>query len=105
VRSHLELAQKKSPRRFLEWIELNLDRFTAWGLVLYLIAVEEVAPEKIDRLAMETLDVESIDLQHIASTAPNSTSGRRNQLASEISALKRQMRKLYPDRACLRERA
>ncbi len=105
VRSHLELAQKKSPRRFLEWIELNLDRFTAWGLVLYLIAVEEIAPEKIDRLAMETLDVESIDLQHIASTVPNSASGRRNRLASEISALKRQMRKLYPDRACLRERA
>jgi hypothetical protein len=73
--------------------------------VLFLIAVEEVAPEKINRLAIETLDVESIDLRQIASTAPAPAGGRRNGLASETSSLKRQMRKLYPDRACLREGA
>jgi len=43
VRSHLELAQKKTPRRFQEWLEVNLDRFTAWAYVLFVIAAGEVA--------------------------------------------------------------
>ena len=55
VRSHLELDRKKGPRRFLEWLELNLDRFSAWGIVLFLIAVEDAAPEWRAQIAEENL--------------------------------------------------
>jgi hypothetical protein len=108
VRSHLELGQKKSPRRFLEWIEVNLDRFNAWGIVLFLLAVEDAAPELLAQLAEENLTPELIDLQNIeaaiaASRVPN-RSGRQ-PLAAEITSLKRQMTKLFPDYACLREPA
>jgi len=106
VRSHLELAQKKSPRRFLEWIELNLDRFAAWGIVLFLIAAEEVAPELAGQMAAEKLTVDSIDLRNLeAAVALSLAAGRtaRTPPASEIASLKRQMRKLFPHHGCLRE--
>jgi flavin-dependent dehydrogenase len=108
VRSHLELGQKKSPRRFLEWLEVNLDRFNAWGIVLFLLAVEDAAPELLAQLAEENLTPELIDLQNIeaaiaASRAPIRTG--RHPLAAEITSLKRQMTKLFPDYACLRETA
>jgi flavin-dependent dehydrogenase len=108
VRSHLELGQKKSPRRFLEWLELNLDRFSAWGIALFLLAVEDAAPELRGRIAGERLTPELIDLRHpeaavTASRAPNRNG--RNPLAAEIASLKRQMKKLFPDYACLRETA
>lgn len=106
VRSHLELGQKKSPRRFLEWIELNLDRFTAWGIVLFLIAAEDSAPELRGQIAAENLTVELLDLKHLpAAVAASRTPNRngRNPLAAEITSLKRQMVKLFPDHHCLRE--
>ncbi len=108
VRSHLELGKKKTPRRFLEWLELNLDRFSAWGIVLFLIAVEDVAPEWRGRIAGERLTPELIDLKHpeaavAASRTPNR--GGRNPLAAEIATLKRQMMKLFPGYVCLRETA
>ncbi len=106
VRSHLELGQKKSPRRFLEWIELNLDRFTAWGMVLFLIAAEDAAPEWGGPITAENLTVEMLDLKNLpaavaARHAPNR--GGRNPVAAEIGSLKRQMIKLFPDHHCLRE--
>jgi len=106
VRSHLELGQKKSPRRFLEWIEVNLDRFTAWGMVLFLIAAEDAAPELGGQITAENLTVKMLDLKNLpaavaASHAPNR--GGRNPVAAEIGSLKRQMIKLFPDHACLRE--
>lgn len=108
VRSHLELGQKKSPRRFLEWIEVNLDRFTAWGIVLFLIAAEDAGPELAAQIAAENLTVELLDLKNLeaalaASRAPNRSG--RNPLAAEIASLKRQMAKLFPDCVCLRETA
>jgi hypothetical protein len=108
VRSHLELGQKKSPRRFLEWLEVNQDRFNAWGIVLFLLAVEDAAPELLARLAEENLTPEQIDLQNIeAAIAASHASIRiaRHPLATEISSLKRQMAKLFPNYACLRETA
>ena len=106
VRSHLELGQKKSPRRFLEWIELNLDRFTAWGIVLFLIAAEDAAPELRGQITAENLPVELLNLKNLqavvaASRTPNRNG--RNPLAAEITSLKRQMVKLFPDHHCLRE--
>ena len=106
VRSHLELGQKKSPRRFLEWIEVNLDRFTAWGIVLFLIAAEDAAPELAAQIAAENLTVELLDLKNLeaaiaANRAPNRSG--RNSLAAEIASLKRQMAKLFPDYICLQE--
>ncbi len=106
VRSHLELGNKKTPRRFLEWLELNFDRFSAWGIVLFLLAVEDAAPEWRGRIAGEKLTPELIDLKNpeaavAASCAPNRKG--RNPLAAEIASLKRQMTKLFPDYDCLRE--
>jgi hypothetical protein len=102
VRSHLELASKKTPRRFLEWLELNLDRFSAWGIVLFLIAAEDVAPELRGQLVAENLTVDAVDLGHLAAVAgsPPKRAGR-NPLAAEIASLKRQMAKLFPDYDCL----
>jgi len=108
VRSHMELAKKKSPRRVLEWIEVNLDQFTAWGIVLFLIAAEEVDPELRGRIKEDNLTMESIDLKNIEATiASHQPVGRtgRNPLATEITSLKRQMQKLFPDRVCLRTHA
>jgi flavin-dependent dehydrogenase len=108
VRSHLELTQRKTRRRFLEWLELNLDRFAAWGLVLFLVAAEEVAPEWSAQIEAEELTIESIDLRNLkAAIARGHKSGRRgrNPLAAEIASLKRQMRKLFPNHRCLREHA
>ena len=104
VRSHLELGGKKSPRRFLEWLELNLDRFSAWGIVLFLIAAEDAAPELRAQIAEENLTVELIDLRNLAAAIAASRAGR-NPLAAEIASLKRQMTKLFPGYACLREPA
>ena len=101
VRSHLELAQKKTPRRFLEWIEVNLDRFTAWGMVLFLIAAEDISPELASQIPVENLTVGLIDLQNLAAAVAARNHGRNN-LATEIASLKSQMRKLFPDYACLR---
>ena len=106
VRSHLELGQKKSPRRFLEWIEVNLDRFTAWGIVLFLIAAEDAAPELRGQITAENLAVELLDLKHLpAAVAASRTPNRngRNPLAAEITSLKRQMAKLFPAYHCLHE--
>jgi flavin-dependent dehydrogenase len=102
VRSHLELGNQKTPRRFLEWIELNLDRFTAWAIVLFLIAAEDVAPESCGKLEAENLTPDLIDLQKLAAAAAARHAGR-NPLASEIASLKRQMAKLFPNYHCLRE--
>ena len=105
VRSHLELANKKTPRRFLEWLELNLDRFSAWGIVLFLIAAEEIAPELRGQLNAENLTVEQIDLTQLpAAVTASQICGRsgRNPLAAEIGSLKRQMALLFSDCASLR---
>ncbi len=45
VRAHLELGVKKTPRRFLDWLELNLDRFKAWAVVLGQLAGREVTED------------------------------------------------------------
>ena len=100
VRSHLELGKKKSPRRFLEWIEVNLDRFTAWGIVLFLIAAEDTAPELRAQIAEGNLTLELMDLKNLkaAITASRaSDSASRHPLATEMAALKRQMAKLFPE--------
>jgi flavin-dependent dehydrogenase len=105
VRSHLELDRKKGPRRFLEWLELNLDRFSAWGIVLFLIAVEDAAPEWRAQIAEENLTTELIDLNDLEAAAASRalTHTGRNPLATEITSLKRQMTKLFPHYDCLRE--
>ena len=105
VRSHLELGQKKTPRRFLEWIEVNQDRFTAWGMVLFLIAAGEVAPELRGQLVAEKLTVELLDLNQLEAAVAASRGFRRNSLASEIAPLKQQMRKLFPDHPALVNRS
>jgi flavin-dependent dehydrogenase len=101
VRSHLELADKKSPRRFLEWLELNLDRFTAWGFVLFTIAAEDCAPELRGQIVTENLTLDLLDLQNLPAAANAPASATRNPLAAEITSLKRQMKKLFPDSAAL----
>jgi hypothetical protein len=104
VRSHLELGTRKSPRRFLDWIRLNLDRFSAWATVLFLIAVEDVAPESLSKLQTVDLTVDMIDLEHLdkalsqaAATPPKG----RHPMTREILSLKRQMARLFPDFRCL----
>jgi len=104
VRSHLELGQKKSPRRFLEWIEVNMDRFTAWGMVLFLIAAEDAAPELRAPIAEENLTLELMDLKNLeAAVAASRASSRagRHPLATEMASLKRQMAKLFPEQRFL----
>jgi len=106
VRSHLELGAQRSPRRFLECLEVNLDRFSAWGIVLFLIAIESAAPEARPEIVEEKLTADLIDLGQIsAAVAATRVPGPlwRNPLATEIRSLKRQMAKLFPEYACLRE--
>ncbi len=110
VRSHLELGTKKSPRRFLDWIEVNLNRFSAWAVVLFRIAVEDVAPEALDKIPEERLTPELVDLRNMDRAITATRSGTRagtgrNRLAPEIASLKRQMTKLFPGYTCLQERA
>lgn len=108
VRNHLELAQRKSPRRFLEWLEVNLDHFTAWSIVLFLIAVEDTTPELSGLLAEANLTAEQVDLQDLEpalAASRESNRAGRNPLAAEIASSKRQMGKLFPGHACLRESA
>jgi flavin-dependent dehydrogenase len=102
VRSHLELGNKKTPRRFLEWIGENLPRFSAWGIVLFLIAAEDAAPALAGQLAEENLTPDMIDLKNLPGAIAARRAGR-NPLAAEITALKRQMTRLFPDYRCLRE--
>jgi hypothetical protein len=104
VRSHLELAKRKSPRRFLDWIQLNLDRFSAWAIVLFLIAVEDVAPESLGELREAHLTVDMINLEQLDDAIRKSrpsNGGQRHPLAREILSLKRQMTKLFPEFTCL----
>ena len=102
MRSHLELGNKKTPRRFLEWIGENLPRFSAWGIVLFLIAAEDAAPALAGQLAEENLTPDMIDLKNLPGAIAARRAGR-NPLAAEITALKRQMTRLFPDYRCLRE--
>jgi flavin-dependent dehydrogenase len=102
VRNHLELATKKTPRRFLEWLEVNLDLFTAWGIVLLLIAAEETSPTA-GPLVAENLTVEHINLRQLeAAVQASANPARRRTLTAEIASLKRQMQKLFPDYDCLK---
>jgi hypothetical protein len=104
VRSHLELAKRKSPRRFLDWIQLNLDRFSAWAIVLFLIAVEDIAPESLSELREANLTVDMINLEQLDDAIRKSrpsNGGQRHPLAREILSLKRQMTKLFPEFTCL----
>lgn len=104
VRSHLELETRRSPAKCLDWVESNLDRFSAWAIVLFQIAVEDVAPEHLNRLRDEELTPTCIDLHHIERAAERSKAGsrsERNRLLPELASLRRQMRKLFPDHVCL----
>jgi len=96
VRSHLELAQKKTPRRFLEWLEVNLDRFTAWAYVLFVIAVGEVAPGWRGQIHAENLTVDLLDLKQLPAAAA-AKGPARNPLAGEIASLRQQMTRLFPE--------
>ncbi|MFM2295095.1 MAG: hypothetical protein RLZZ350_1508, partial [Verrucomicrobiota bacterium] len=84
-----------------EWLELNLDRFTAWGFVLFTIAAEDCAPELRGQIVTENLTLDLLDLQNLPAAANAPASATRNPLAAEITSLKRQMKKLFPDSAAL----
>ena len=105
ARSHLELARKMRPRRLLEWLESNLERFRAWAIVLFLIAIEDAAPEWRGRIAEKHLTTELIDLNNLQAAADGRAPNRaeRNPPAAEITSMKRQMTKLSPHYDCLRE--
>ncbi|MBL9137333.1 MAG: tryptophan 7-halogenase [Verrucomicrobiales bacterium] len=104
VRSHLELGQHRTPRRFLEWLEWHRDRFTAWAIVLFCIAVEDVAPAVMTHLAWDRIAIEDIDLGDLEGLAAR-CAGRpgvaRHPLAQELRGLSRQMTKLFPEFRCL----
>jgi hypothetical protein len=83
---------------------LNQDRFAAWAIVLFFIAVEDVAPEILPRLRWDRVGIEDLDLDDLESVAGRCETRPppvRHPLAQEIRALARQMTKLFPEFQCL----
>lgn len=104
VRSHLELGQHRTPRRFLEWLEWHRDRFAAWAIVLFGIAVEDVAPERLAGLKWDRITIDDLDLEHLEAVmrrCEDRTRPTRHPLAQEIRGLARQMARLFPEFRCL----
>ncbi len=104
VRSHIELGRRRSPKRALAFISENLDRFTAWAVLLFCVAADEIHPEAGGRLDEGWLRPEHIDLDLLdAAVAVSESAGAEDRApwAREFAGLKRQMGRLFPDRARL----